>query len=722
MNNEYIPDSPLCDPQLDSFKRWPFAQRIAQTIASRQDTSSLVIGLYGAWGEGKSTVLNFLERELKNHQNVVCIRFNPWQCKDESTLLHLYFNTLANSLERSISSTKEKIGEIIAKYATMLSPISAIVGIGQSLPEVGSALASVSLDESKKRIEKVLLESKKHIVVLIDDIDRLDKKEVQAIFKMVKVCADFSCTTYVLAFDEEMVAAAVAEQYASGNIESGRNFLEKIVQVPLHLPKASPASLRKFCLDGIGEALNELQIALTEEQCQHFGHSFMQGLEIRVQTPRMCKRYKNTLMFALPLLKGEANTVELMLIEGIRVFYPKVYEVIRENPDVFVGSDFKSFSNNRDELKKRYRDILDKGFEGLSLEEKKAAQDLLLTLFPRLNEIYNNTHYGNDWEETWQKEQSIASKHYFSRFFSYSISADDIPDSLIKTFLLEIENQSKVDEIIRIIQNLVTINTCETFLFKIRHAFQKLSAPISYKLALAISKLGSLFPTNESFSFSLAPSDQAACLVRKLLDNITNVKDRFSLAKAVANEGEPLEFAIECFTWMRSKKREEHVGLLSEKEEEILGKVLAKRVKIISQKADKPLYIEYPQAFRAFMWVWFKFSAANKIHQYLRKTFKQETYNVVEFLKCYLPQSLGLVSGRLSKGSLRREQYNDIIKYINPKIIYNTLYKLYGKKLDTEQNIFDQQDVSLEERTAYEFANLYHFVQKEQSKPDAKNN
>jgi len=49
----YASDAPVSVPSEDRFGRWPFAQRIAQTIASLPDPSSIVIGIYGAWGEGR---------------------------------------------------------------------------------------------------------------------------------------------------------------------------------------------------------------------------------------------------------------------------------------------------------------------------------------------------------------------------------------------------------------------------------------------------------------------------------------------------------------------------------------------------------------------------------------------------------------------------------------------------------------------------------------------
>jgi predicted KAP-like P-loop ATPase len=53
-------DKPLDSKDADKFNRYPFAKRIADTIKSRKESECLVIGIYGAWGEGKTTVLNFI--------------------------------------------------------------------------------------------------------------------------------------------------------------------------------------------------------------------------------------------------------------------------------------------------------------------------------------------------------------------------------------------------------------------------------------------------------------------------------------------------------------------------------------------------------------------------------------------------------------------------------------------------------------------------------------
>src|SRR4051812_20317839 len=60
----YSADVPILNAVQDQFQRAPFARRIAETISSRSDPSSIIIGIYGPWGDGKSSVLNMIREQL----------------------------------------------------------------------------------------------------------------------------------------------------------------------------------------------------------------------------------------------------------------------------------------------------------------------------------------------------------------------------------------------------------------------------------------------------------------------------------------------------------------------------------------------------------------------------------------------------------------------------------------------------------------------------------
>ena len=50
--------------ELDDYQRWPVAMAISNVIDTAPREWSTRIGLYGQWGDGKTTVLNFLQTHI----------------------------------------------------------------------------------------------------------------------------------------------------------------------------------------------------------------------------------------------------------------------------------------------------------------------------------------------------------------------------------------------------------------------------------------------------------------------------------------------------------------------------------------------------------------------------------------------------------------------------------------------------------------------------------
>jgi predicted KAP-like P-loop ATPase len=123
--------------------------------------------------------------------------------------------------------------------------------------------------------------------------------------------------------------------------------------------RAGQLSLRAMTFEGLNEALRRSGISLSEDQAEAFVRHFVDGLEPRLTTPRQSKLFVNTLSFALPILKGEVHPVDQMLIEGIRVFYPKLYVTIRDNPEYFLKSG--RGSDRDDTFRRRASELIDSG-------------------------------------------------------------------------------------------------------------------------------------------------------------------------------------------------------------------------------------------------------------------------------------------------------------------------------------------------------------------------
>jgi hypothetical protein len=708
----YAADQPIRSREDDRFNRWPFAKRIAETLARREDASSLVLGIYGVWGDGKTSTLRLMEEALKEHADVVCVKFNPWHFESDVQLFRGFFGTLADAVGRSLPTAVERIGELLEQYGAVVSVLSG--GAVGGLQEAGGALSAVKLQELRERIEKILSEAGKRVVVLIDDIDRLDRREIQAMFKLVKLSAGFERTSYVLAFDQEMVAAALGEQYGKGGIEAGRQFLEKIVQVPLNLPPADQLSLRKLAFNGAEAAVRLAGIELAEGQGQAFVRHFVDGLELRLTTPRQAKRYGNALAFALPILKGEVNPVDQMLIEGIRVFYPKLYVAIREDPETFLGQGREM--TREEAVKKRTIEIIDGGLEGLDTQEKERVRRRLLeVLFPRLQAVSGNTWWGSDWEPRWEREQRVCSRQYFDRYFSYSIPPGDVPDQVVTGFL-DLVGQGGDADVDEILKALGQRGALYRLIPKLRKYEDVLEGPVAGRLARAIARNGAQFPREKTMWGFDSTFSQAGILVVRLLLRVAAGAEREELARRVVEEAEPLPFSFECFRWMRKgEKDSESERVISDAAEGELGRIVVERAK--ARAAETPLWREFPQDSPGIFWMWKRYGSPPPVGEYLKMRFTENPAEVSVFLTSYVPDAWGLESGLRHKGDFRREAYDMVRDLVDPEEIAAWLRGSYGAEIDQGEH-YQPDTVPFEKRIAIQFGFIHRKV-KEQASAEA---
>jgi len=108
MQQIYNSDKPIFQKKQDRFNRQKFSSRIAETVIKRQNGEGLVIGLYGIWGEGKTSVLNMITEDLSKEQDILIIKFNPWRFKDEDTLILNFFTSISNSLDKELKKYKRE--------------------------------------------------------------------------------------------------------------------------------------------------------------------------------------------------------------------------------------------------------------------------------------------------------------------------------------------------------------------------------------------------------------------------------------------------------------------------------------------------------------------------------------------------------------------------------------------------------------------------------------
>lgn len=696
---QYSSDQPLQDlsAEVDRFNRQPFAQRIADTIKVRRDPESLVLGLYGPWGSGKTTVLDFIKKELSADEGAIIVTFNPWRFSDEYTLVYQFLRALSKALTDAIPGSSSQIRTLFDTYSRFLTPLSMNLGALQIKGADMVEHLQGDADTLKKRISELLIREKKFAVILIDDIDRLDKNEIQLMFKLVKISADFPHTTYVLAFDEKMVAAALAERYGVTDLEAGRNFLEKIVQVPLHLPKADVSTLRAMCLEGVDEALRSANIELTEAEVREFVSRFS-GLSSRLSTPRVAKRFGNALLFALPLLKGEVNVSDQMLIEGLRVFYPTVYECVKLNGELLTGhAPEHDRANNRS----RAQAMLDKSTNGLVGEDREKVIDLLKALFPRFGGLLDGPYYNSSWDDGWASEKRVTSRLYFDGYFSYAVPPGDVPDVILDA-VFGAFGSGEVDDI-ELIQDTLKRVPLGRYLEKARGRASSLGARQSAALAVATAVSGRLFPRPMSVWLE-APFDQAALLVSDLFENLA-ANDRGALAIRIVELGQPVTFAGECLAWLSTESRSRG-QILSADEVEAAGSVLAQRIQEEAKADTSSLFEKFGVYTARLLGIWAKWGSSSETGAYVRSILAADARRVPMILKAFCPVTSSTNSPQPSVGDFGTNSYQSLIGMCDPLDVAAAVESAFPSVLNLDAGL-DLDDLGDDKRVAAQFWRIY---------------
>lgn len=719
-NKNYSSDSPIYEQEHDRFSRWNFSERIAQVISRRSNPSSIVIGLYGIWGDGKTSVLNFIEKSLEADENVICIKFNPWRFGTEDELLTGFFFDIAEALDAELIKTGDKLKDFVKKAAPGAGAIFGAKGAGDA---IGSFISGPDLNELKKRIESELEAAKKRVLILIDDVDRLEKAEIHALFRLVKLTADFKYTSYILAFDKDVVAASLQDRYSSSAENAGEAFLEKIIQVPLHLPAVEKRVLREFCFQGINEALSIAGIQLTEQQVQEFVRDFSGAFDDCLTTPRKAKLYGNILMFSLPILQGEVNPVDLMLVEGIRVFCPSLYEVLRKNKSLFAGAFRDSQYSNNDSEKGRIRTLIENALSSGRNIDKEGFIGLLKNMFPKLQSVYGNMSYGSDCYETWNKAQRVCSENYYSRYFTYSIPVGDISDKAIQNLADESERWKESLDLDRNpLNQMLTPATAETLIKKLRHKAGVMNADASVSLAIAVTQKSDVIPNPDILYSWFAPFSQAAMLVSDLIQNLVK-EQRSDLAKACIDIAPSLEFKLEIFRWLkRENENRPEKDAFSEASISDIGKHLGRLVAGIIEKSEDVTKLPH-KSIPTIFYTLNKFVRNDYVNEYVEKSISKDPVSIICILDAYVPTAWGMESGISHKSDFQRDQYNTLTSVLDPSIVLKAIQNNFPtalKEWDVFPRIYDDE---AEKGLLFleQFIWLHRYVLNESQKNDESN-
>lgn len=491
-------DQPIKNLWDDRLGREDFCRNLAKAISFYEKQDSLVIGLYGSWGSGKTSVINMtvealkqeaLKKKKKANQPLI-VHFEPWYFSGQDHLLEQFFKHLSQEIKQlkkrgetinkninSLSQLLSKGMDIVISVLKFTKPLKVIPGIGvpiQTINEISlgikdfsdSIVSGTSKEnkfnpiEKKEEISKKLEKLKIKILIIIDDIDRLTKDEMRQVFQLVKALANFPNTIYLLSFDEKIVTDALKDvQFGDGS-----QFLEKIIQVPFTIPDISRAELDKY-LEGRIKDIIKFSIKSNSEWKDIY---LSRRFNFYFENLREINRFINIFSFEYSLIGSEVYLIDLIILSAIKSQDNKLYNFIRSNQNMFCNTPPWHHSNYGFDTEQQFLENLKNRYDNQKENFRKIfiIESVLKYIFPRFNKILETeptlfdinsrqTAYNPD------RDRMASSPDYFDIYFRLSFPDDKIPRAEIQRIISLQDNPEQFAK--EILQSYILEDKCQIF-------------------------------------------------------------------------------------------------------------------------------------------------------------------------------------------------------------------------------------------------------------------
>ncbi len=702
----YVADKPIEKADEDLLGRSDFAKQFGRSICEYDSKDGLVIGLYGKWGSGKTSIINMAiseipinkdeakrvekekwyskvykrikkiftsqktEEEDQWHYPIV-IKFSPWNYSDKNNLISLFFHELKNKLGvAKDEENKEKIGKAISQYSDIIDALSFIPVVGPAIAPIlktiskskgAKLMQAPSLNEAKEKLCDALEDFNHKIIVFIDDIDRLTTPQIKDIFQLVKQVGDFPNIIYVLTMDREIVCNALSEYH---NID-GDEYLKKIVQVSFEVPEIDKSLLPEILKGRLSKIIHKNDCEEKFENNNYFETVLENCVNPYIKNIRDINRLINAFQFKYSALWKETSFVDLLAITAIEIFEPKLYEWIAYNKNMLCeGKEHTCLMIENDGNK--YLKQCNEKFSNLGFDFNRVI-DILSTLFTRFAKDINKDSFVKDLTKKhstkYQSEEELISKmrvgsiEKFDLYFSFNLSSIKIQREVI----LECINNCSKFALMQKVKNFNKNGNIVLFLKNIKALLIDSKIP-NNRLALIASILFELqyefkdpYP---SVLYNTSAAEYSEHILLKIVAYIDKENDRYEIiSSAVQNINKYnigttstiiryIGFAYKKYGCEDERKDFQFISL---KHLADIEKIYASKIKSISKSEDILSSYQFDTAF----YIW-KYINMKDAVEYVTNLFDNDidklkflcltTYNSLTGWKFYSENCFNLVS------------------------------------------------------------------------------
>ena len=267
----------------DSLEFKAFAQTLEEIISTSE--TPITIGVYGAWGSGKTSLMRMIQGLLEDQGNVKTVWFDAWKFDKTRDLRVALIHTILRKIEedKNVNQTlKNKVGELIKRVdwlglgkvaLTSLIPQLSVLQQGteplikdqENAPRNTLNLIG-DFEEEFKDLTKDYVGDGGRLVVFIDDLDRCISGNAVYILEAIKLFLNVKSTIFVIGADKKKIEEGIIERFGERSEGWAKNYLEKIVQIPFKLPPLRKDMITEQFIKGLNipDEIKEYASILTE--------------------------------------------------------------------------------------------------------------------------------------------------------------------------------------------------------------------------------------------------------------------------------------------------------------------------------------------------------------------------------------------------------------------------------------------------------------------------
>ncbi|MFF3407575.1 P-loop NTPase fold protein [Streptomyces sp. NPDC002742] len=352
MEFSLLNDEPVAGPGDDLLGTGRAARELARLLHDSRAATPLTLAVDAGWGMGKSSLMRLVDAELQAREGVHTVWYNAWTSTGADALEGLIKSVLMRFDRRVLLRAVRRVSgqrALISWIRVVLTFGAAFFGAAALVDRLWRDLSvdARSRNAMRDALRRVTadwagstsFDTRRLLVVFVDDLDRCSEETVLAVCEAVKVYLDVPGLAFVIGCDRSALGPSGLLRDLS---PAGSAFMEKIFQTSYRVPIPAAAEVRGYvdrCAQRSG--IQDL-----------LGDHLAELIAVRsARNPRRIKRLINGfgLECALNPVWESFSSEAVIRVLLLQQLYPDFYRVLlaRDGADVHAAREFLRYRVTR---------------------------------------------------------------------------------------------------------------------------------------------------------------------------------------------------------------------------------------------------------------------------------------------------------------------------------------------------------------------------------------